>query len=298
MSQLFPFSKYFETSHLSLLLNWSQFNKTIFILQNAASPRTPKEKPADRELVSTQSTVSVTIPEVTSDNKTSSLDKAENKVKNGASKNSSLEKSKERKRSEENNVESPMTKSSDVSDFDSVMSKSITSIGSDIVTPIKRETGKNGKYTKIKDSPKRERKESPARVIKSKERDITEKDKRNESPSRYKKNGDSPVEKRRGRRKDNDRHKNRLSSDISEDKPMTNASVENRLSGIPANASNNIFYLIDPTVKNKCKSVGDVTGDKRTSGDYSKHAQKGIVSCQHYVCHVRTLFTNFSKYPL
>lgn len=249
---------------------------TNSILQNAASPRTPKEKPSDREPVSTPSTASVPIPEGTSDNKTSSLDKAENKVKNGASKNSSLEKSKERKRSEENNVESPMTKSSEVSDFDSVMSKSITSIGSDIVTPIKREAGKNGKYTKIKDSPKRERKDSPARIIKSKERDITEKDKRNESPSRYKKNGDSPVEKRRGRRKDNDRHQNRLSSDISEDKPVTNASVENRLSGIPANASNNIFYLIDPTVKNKCKSVGDVTRDKRTSGDYSKHAQKGI----------------------
>lgn len=272
----FLFPNKYETSLLSSSFKRSQINMTNSILQNAASPRTPKEKPSDREPVSTPSTASVPIPEGTSDNKTSGLDKAENKVKNGASKNSSLEKSKERKRSEENNVESPMTKSSEVSDFDSVMSKSITSIGSDIVTPIKREAGKNGKYTKIKDSPKRERKDSPARIIKSKERDITEKDKRNESPSRYKKNGDSPVEKRRGRRKDNDRHQNRLSSDISEDKPVTNASVENRLSGIPANASNNIFYLIDPTVKNKCKSVGDVTRDKRTSGDYSKHAQKGI----------------------
>ena len=216
----------------------------------------------------------------TSDSKTNSLDKSENKVQNNTSKNNSLEKANERKKSLENNFESPMSKSSNFSDFDSVMSQSITSIGSDIVTPMKREPGKNGKFAKTKkDSPKRDRKESPARVVKSKEREITEKDKRNESPSRFKKNKDSPVEKRKNRKKDEDKQKNRLSTDIGEDKTVTNSSSEKRLSGITAsagnNASNNIFYLIDPTVKDKCKSVGDVTRDKRTSGDYSRHAQKG-----------------------
>ncbi|XP_053384484.1 pre-mRNA-splicing factor CWC22 homolog isoform X2 [Mercenaria mercenaria] len=239
---------------------------------NAA--RKQGDKQDDREPTSTPSSASVPFSMATSDSKTNSLEKSETKVQNNTSKNNSLEKLNERKKSIENNVESPMTKSSNFSDFDSIMSQSITSIGSDIVTPMKRETGKNGKYAKRKDSPKRERKESPVRVMKSKEREITEKEKRNESPNRFKKSKDSPVEKRKNKRKDDDRLQNRLSTDISEDKAVTNSNAENRLSGIPANASNNIFYLIDPTVKDKCKSVGDVTGDKRKSGDYSRHAQK------------------------
>lgn len=248
-------------------------------MQNLGSPRNQhgrRDNSKDGEPVSTPSSASFPVSMGTSESKTNSPDKVETPVQKGSSKNNSLEKPSTRKESFENNVDSPILRSTDFSEFGSMMNRSITSIGSDIVTPMKRETGRNGKYTKNKDSPKRDRKESPAKLIKTKERDVTERDKRNESPNRYKKSTDSPVDKRKNRIKDNERAQHCLSSDISEDKAVTNSSVANRLSGIPTNASSNIFYLIDPTVKSKCKSVGDVTADKRTSGDYSTHAQKGM----------------------
>lgn len=167
-----------------------------------------------------------------------------------------------------------MSKSSEFSDFDSIMSQSVTSIGSDIVTPMKR----NGKYAKNKESPLRERRESPARALKGKDKEVLEKDSRTESPSRYKKNSkESPVDKRRNRRQETEqRGTNRLSSDISERKEESNSSA-NRLSRVGGMANNNIFYLIDPTVtvKNKCKSVGDVAAANRKSADFSKDAQNG-----------------------
>ena len=215
------------------------------------------------------------------DSKTNSVDKIEPKpvkkdsidkgVSNfnvdrtgGGSKTSSLDK-------KEENV---MIKSSDFSEFDSMMTQSVTSIASDIVIPMKR----NGKYTKNKkDSPLHDRKESPARQLKNKEREVTEsKEYRNDSPSRYRKNSkESPVSKRKHRKQEVEpRGAKRLSTDMSENKEPSAASA-NRLSGVGGNANNNIFYLIDPTVKNKCKSVGDVAAANRKSADFSKDAQKG-----------------------
>lgn len=210
--------------------------------------------------------------------KDNSLDKNVRKLENkeNGSRTNSLDKKAEK------TAESAMTKSSDFSDFDSIMSQSVTSIGSDIVTPMKR----NGKYAKNKGSPMHERRESPARVLKTKEREVTEKEKesRTESPSRYrKKSGESPVSKRKNRRREPERGANRLSSDISENKEVTESSPANRLSGVATNANNNIFYLIDPTVKSKCKSVGDVAASNRKSADFSKDAQKGKQAMIFYV---------------
>ena len=112
--------------------------------------------------------------------------------------------------------------------------------------------------------------------------------------ARYKKNKDSPLTKPKYRKKDkespiaNDSRKRISLSELenkkkglpsaiesdknkSEDKSKTEEKVtevtENsvkRLSGLPANV-NNIFYLIDPTVKDKCKSAGDVTASNNHS---------------------------------
>lgn len=233
-----------------------------------AAPRKTLEKQEvamETETASTPSGSSITATPGSSD-----LEKSEPLAGKIKQKSNSLDKSTEKSNGESVQTANAMSKSMDISDFDSVMSKSVTSIGSDIVTPMKRE--RNGKYAKNKDSPKRERKESPARFAKTNEKDISEKEKRTESPSRFKKN--SPVNKRKNRRRDNDQQQNRLSTDISEVKPAENQNVANRLSGLPANASNNIFFLIDPTVKNKFKSVGDIADDKRKSGDYGAKAKK------------------------
>ena len=104
--------------------------------------------------------------------------------------------------------------------------------------------------------------------------------------TRYIKNKDSPLTKPKYRKKDREPSENesanrislseledkqkRISSAIDSDKGKTKENVKEvkvteaaetsvkRLSGLPANV-NNIFYLIDPTVKDKCRSVGDVT---------------------------------------
>jgi len=168
-----------------------------------------------------------------SSTKHNSLDKnvVEKRVNESAgSKHSSLDKKMD---------SSVMSKSSDFSDFDSVMSQSVTSIGSDIVTPMKR----NGVKAKInKNSPKRDRKaESPSRTV-------MEKEIRSDSPSRFRKNKDSPE---------------RGASASGSGGGGGGGGGGNRLSGVnTAAASNNFFYLIDPTV-NKGKSNGDAKDEKK-----------------------------------
>ncbi|WAQ95732.1 hypothetical protein MAR_028422 [Mya arenaria] len=174
-------------------------------------------------------------------------------AENNGSKTRNLEKSVDR-----------MTKSSDFNDFDSVMSQSVTSIGSDIVTPMKR----NGVKAKIKNSPKKERNESPSRVAKN-----GEKESRTDSPSRYRKKTESPVARRKRERKESSEVK-RQSRDVQDEKESSNSMPANRLSGSASNASNNIFYLIDPTVKNKCKSVGELAAEKRKSGNFTPSTEK------------------------
>ncbi|XP_052261821.1 uncharacterized protein LOC127865833 [Dreissena polymorpha] len=205
---------------------------------------------------SAQSSVSLatTVSIATPDRKSGAFDKCETpKTSKPNSKSNSLDKSVNKlddglkSRSLDKKVDI-MSKSTDSRDFESVMSQSVTSIGSDIVTPMKR----NGKYAKAKNSPKKERTESPVRNPGT------------ESPSRFKKTTDSPVEKRKNRKQDQEStEKNHMSSDIAEGKEVKSASPSNRLSGLASNPSNNFFYLIDPTVKDKCKSVGDVTAEKK-----------------------------------
>lgn len=114
--------------------------------------------------------------------------------------------------------------------------------------------------------------------------------------ARFKKNKDSPLAKPKYRKKDRESSaesdsRKRISlselgtkqkglssaiddKDKSEEKQTKTAENENsvkRLSGLPPNV-NNIFYLIDPTVKDKCKSVGDVTASNNHSKGKSKDA--------------------------
>ena len=184
----------------------------------------------------------------------------------------------------ERSVDSIMMKSSEFNDFDSVMSKSVTSIGSD--THKKNESPHSARNKKLKESPKGSqtgRTDSPVRSSKGPDIDPTgDKEARNESPNRYRKNKESPHGRRKHRRADRGNHVKKdegLSTDINEGQEVMDTSVANRLSGLPPNV-NNIFYLIDPTVKNKCKSVGDMTEDdnkqtNRKSGDYTKQPKKG-----------------------
>ena len=129
---------------------------------------------------------------------------------------------------------------------------------------------------------------------KSKGGSSTEMDKNKDLPNgaRFKKNMDSPRAKPKYRKKDpessaeSDSKKRislaeleskqkELSSAIDdkskvEEKQTKTAEQENsvkRLSGLPPNMNNNIFYLIDPTVtvKDKSRSVGDVTASNNLS---------------------------------
>ena len=119
--------------------------------------------------------------------------------------------------------------------------------------------------------------------------------------ARYKKNRDSPLTKPKYRKKEKE---SELSADSDSKKRISLSELENkqkglasaidnnknkteekqskpteqtgseesstgnnvkRLSGLPPNV-NNIFYLIDPTVKDKCRSAGDVSASNNNKG--------------------------------
>ncbi|KAL4240198.1 hypothetical protein ACF0H5_000992 [Mactra antiquata] len=165
--------------------------------------------------------------------------------------------------------ESPLLKSSDISDFDSDMATSVTSISSDIVTPTKRK----GKCAKNKD-----RKIITADVVMNKTRDIT--DERSELSKRYEPKVESPLAKRKngGKKSNGLEVTQKRSSKVMNEDNEQNGSNTKRLSGVPPTASNNIFYLIDPTVKDKCKSVGDVTKSEDKKTEESEAKKKKVES--------------------
>lgn len=186
----------------------------------------------------------------TSNSKTNSLDRSELDQDKSTSKTNSLEKSTGSLDVLDATLESPLLKSSDFSDLDSDMATSVTSIGSDIVTPTKRKGKSAAKH--------KDRKIISADVVMNKNRDIN--DERSDVSKRYEPKVESPLAKRKNAKKNNgvEMSQKRSSKVVNEDNDSTVTNAK-RLSGVPAKASNNIFYLIDPTVKDKCKSVGDVT---------------------------------------